>query len=321
MKKSKKWIWLVIFLIISVACNGLQYVYHRFWKENMSLPGIVHFKNANSRETYFTLHNIKAAWKYGCGRGVKIGVIDWLFGLEQYPELYAGGVDFAANPKALNNQAEHGKWMATVLREVAPDCAIYALSIAMNQKEERKVDSMIQAIDWAIEHDLDVLTYSSAPFSAANTARLDQAIARADAVGIVTTFIHYYHPTNLLPGVLGWGANPDDQRPSDIQIFGYDYNTTMAYQYHRYLNAGVQPRSGDEMPYFSYSSTSPVAAGFVAILMSVKPGLAPAEYKAALTQNLTYREFADPITGREIKDERAADIGKAASWLATGVGD
>src|SRR5690554_5265883 len=117
----------LIFLIISVACNGLQYVYHRFWKENMSLPGIVHFKNANSRETYFTLHNIKAAWKYGCGRGVKIGVIDWLFGLEQYPELYAGGVDFAANPKALNNQAEHGKWMATVLREVAPDCAIYAL--------------------------------------------------------------------------------------------------------------------------------------------------------------------------------------------------
>lgn len=317
MKQSRKWIWLLVLFVISATLNGLQFAYLRFWQTNMSLPGIVHFENANSRETYFTLHNIHEAWKYGRGNGVKVGVLDWLFGVEQYPNLYTGGVDFAANLEALNKHAQHGYWMAGVLREVAPDCAIYALNIAMDQSEDRKVDTMIAAIDWAIAHSLDVLTYSGPPFSTANAERLDQALARADSAGIVTTFIHYYDQTNLLPGLLGWRDDPSDPRPADISIFSYDYSSLLASQYNRFLKSNGNPQSGDDTPYFSYSSTSPVTAGFVAILMSVEPGLMPAAYKKALMGNTAYREFIDPITGRAMKDERVADIGKAVAWLAT----
>jgi len=73
------------------------------------------------------------------------------------------------------------------------------------------VDAMVRAIDWAIEHELDVLTYSVQRFSAATRPRLDSAVDRALAHGIVTVFIHYPHLGNVLPTWLG-PVSGDDER-------------------------------------------------------------------------------------------------------------
>ena len=50
----------------------------------------IFFSNANSRQTYFTLHNIKAAHALASGKGVKVGVIDWLFAYSENQTLYSG---------------------------------------------------------------------------------------------------------------------------------------------------------------------------------------------------------------------------------------
>lgn len=39
----------------------------------------IYFNNANSRDTYFTVHNVKEAHKYSKGKGIKVGIIDWCF--------------------------------------------------------------------------------------------------------------------------------------------------------------------------------------------------------------------------------------------------
>lgn len=52
------------------------------------------FPGANSRETYFTMHNIKEAQAISQGKGCKIGILDHSFGMAVHPKLYAGGKNF-----------------------------------------------------------------------------------------------------------------------------------------------------------------------------------------------------------------------------------
>ena len=185
--------------------------------------------------------------------------------------------------------------MASTLRDVAPDVQIYALG-TYSSDETRKVDAMIHAIDWAIDHDLDVLTYSAARFSDQNRARLDEAVDHALANGIVTTFIHYPHPGNLLPTWLGPRSGDDDREP-DVNILHYDYQLIFTERYLDWLERGSE--SGHR-PYLSISSTSPVTAGFVAMLMSVKPGLAPADYKRILMETSRELTFQGNVAPRAV---------------------
>jgi hypothetical protein len=57
----------------------------------------IYIKNANSRDTYFSVHNILKAHNYSTGKGIKVGIIDWLFGLNANKELYTGCTDISGN--------------------------------------------------------------------------------------------------------------------------------------------------------------------------------------------------------------------------------
>ena len=91
--------------------------------------------------------------------------------------------------------------MAQTLKEIAPDAEIYALGTYSPDDEEEWVDAMIEAIDWSMDNDIDILTLSHQAISSKNRERFDQAVNDAIASGIVTTFIHYDNPDNILP----WG--------------------------------------------------------------------------------------------------------------------
>ncbi len=250
-------------------------------QSTVEAPPVIRFPNANSRQTYFTVHNIWEAWEFSKGAGIKVGILDHSFGYGKYEGLYAGGENFQTDEWGayFSESSHHGFWMASTLREVAPDVEIYALG-TYSSDESAKVDAMVQAIDWAIEHDLDVLTYSAARFAPENRPRLDEAVDRAVAHGIVTTFIHYPHPENLLPtGLLG--RSGDDEREPDVNILHYDYQVIFTERYLDWLERGSE--SGYR-PYLSISSTSPVTAGFVAMLKSVRPDLEPAEIKRILME-------------------------------------
>ncbi len=241
------------------------------------------------------------------GAGVKVGIMDHSFGYEVHEGLYAGGENFQTDEwgESFNETSHHGFWMASTLREVAPDVEIYALG-TYSSDEAAKVDAMVRAIDWAIEHDLDVLTYSAERFSAENRPRLDAAVDRAIQHGIVTTFIHYPHEGNLLPTWLG-PRSGDDEREPDVNILHYDYQVIFTEQYLEWLDKGEE--SGYR-PYLSISSTSPVTAAFVAILRSIDPDLSPAECKRILM------ETSRPMTFEGRRAERVVDVTAAVRSVA-----
>ena len=239
---------------------------------------IITFSNANSRDNYFTAHSVKAAHKISAGQGIKVGIMDWDFGYATHPNLYAGAVNFTQSEKSLN-KANHGLWLANVLKEIAPDCEVYALCTT-SILEGRKVDNMVKAIDWAIENNIDVLTYSNMAFLfKKNRAKIDEAVNKAVKHGIVTTFIHYDNQNNLYPD--GFFDNSNKSREVDVNILHYDYNILFQDNYEDFIK-NKHSRFVGNAPYLSMSSTSPVLAGFVAILKSINPDLSPADYKDIL---------------------------------------
>ncbi len=253
---------------------------------------------SNSRDTYDSIHNITAAHKISKGKGIKIGLLDWGFGYLEHSSLYTNGLDFSCNHFNFNYVSKHGYWMTNALREVAPECETFALGTFIPNAEDKWVDALIDAINWSIKNNIDILTLSHQKITNTNRSRLDDAVNKANKKGIVTTFIHYSNPNNILPD--GLFANTEEERKPDLNIFHYDYNGF----------ANGNP------PYLSISSTSPVTAGFVAILKSINNTLTPSEYKDILIQTSYSMNYNDSALNRQnVHVERVADIGSAVKYL------
>ena len=274
----------------------------------------INYSNANSRETYYTMHNVKEAHKYGKGKNIKVGIIDWCFGLNDYPDLYAGGVDVAGNSSCLNEASEHGYWMACALREIAPECQIYAINYLNGENFNTRAEYIVTAINWAIENGMDVLTYSGWQFNGDECPMIDNAVDSAVSKGIITTFIHYGYEKNIYPE---WLVKSHELREPDIRILHYDYNTLFIKKYEKYISMDKTAIvRGDDLPYFSISSTSPVLAGFIAILKSIDDSLTLNDYKKILKET----SYSTNFTGyaafdNNIETDNVADIGKAAEFV------
>lgn len=274
---------LLIALAVSLGFNVFMANY--ISRQNSRTQSSLVFGDANSRDTYFTLHNVAKAHEMSKGKGVKVGILDNYFGYNRHPQLYAGGANFSGKDLGYHNADEHGYWMSLALREIAPEAEVYALGIDFDS-EEAKVRTMLDAIEWAIDNDLDVLTYSSSQFLEENEKKLNVVVDKAMESGIVTTFIHYYHPGNILPdGLFMYRGEADyNRREPDLNILHYDYNVVIISRYLEYLSSSEEDRARLTPPFLSISSTSPVTAGFVALMKSVRSDLPPAKYKRILME-------------------------------------
>lgn len=299
-KKRLLTIVLTVFLILSILLNlflawKLIFSGQKVW--NLSL------KNGNSHETYFSIHNIEEAQKVSTGKDIRIGILDHYFGFSQHNGFYAGGQDFLGEEEQFNEISEHGYWMGTTLKEIAPDCEIYALNTDSDD-ETNKVKAMAAAIDWAIDNQLDILTYSDAPIeSEENRAILDAAVAKAAEYGILTTFIHYDNDLNLEPT----GMYEDS---GDISIFNYDYNLMLLDNFIQYGGDNI-PVDGSCMLYYSNSSMSPVTAGLIALLMSADESLSPRECADILIKTSVKKSMEDPFSLEAIERDNVADVAAA----------
>jgi hypothetical protein len=297
-------------LLLSIVINVVLFL------KVKEQPQHIDFMNANSRDTYFTLHNVKAAQSISKGKGIKVGVLDHYFGCETHKDLYKGTIDFLDDSEAFNKISEHGYWMATTLKEIAPECDIYAINTLDSKDEDKKVTAMIKAIDWAIENKIDILTYSENAISEKNRQRFDAAVNKAVENNVITTFIHYDNPNNIWPdGMFSARGLSKDIREPDLNILNYDYNVLFMDKYKKYEELKNNISGGDNNLYFSISSTSPVTAGFIAILKSVNNKLSPREYKEILIKTSYKKLFKDPFTLKEAEYSNVADIGKAVIYL------
>lgn len=86
----------VIVLILALCSSAAFNVYliRRFGSSDAVWN--IHFPDANSRETYDTIHHVSEAQKISTGKGVKVGILDWGFGFEDHRELYEDGKDFTS---------------------------------------------------------------------------------------------------------------------------------------------------------------------------------------------------------------------------------
>ena len=278
----------------------------------------IFFKDANSRETYFTLHNIKSAHPVISGKGVKVGVIDWLFAYEKNLSLYSGYADISGKPDCLN-QSGHGFWMANTLREIAPECEIYAINAVEYGDNAERIGHLENAVEWAMNNGIEILTYSHRAFDGDEKLRAHAIIKKAANAGIITTFIHCDSPHNIWPfGCFSFWQADKFERTPDVNILHFDYNVLRMDVYERYnkiIDAGQIIKSGDDVPFFSFSSMSPVLGGFVALMKEHKRDLSADECRKILIET----SYAITEQGRIWYDlnpcGRVVDIGKAVTII------
>ena len=304
----------IIILAVILVCSVILNIYlaQRFGESDRIWN--INFPDANSRDTYDSIHHVREAQKVSTGAGVKVGILDWGFGYEEHEGLYAGGKDFTTysyHEDNFNHTSEHGFWMAQTLKEIAPDAEVYALGTYVPDDEDEWVDAMIEAVRWAMEEGIDILTLSHQAVSEENRERFDAEVDKAVEQGIVTTFIHYDNPNNILPwGIWDDGGEGYYSREADLNIFQYDYNTLFLDNYREAVkNPDFDGNYRGEL-YMSISSMSVVTAGFVAILKEIDDTLTPAEYKEILI------ETSRPMEYEGERAEHVADIGEAVRYLA-----
>lgn len=264
-----------------------------FWMNHPVLAddpnSVVVLPGANSRETYFTMHRIKEAHSITKGKGCKIGILDHSFGMQLHPNLYTGGKNFVLDSDDFLNKREwHGYWMALVLHEIAPEAEIYALNTYSFKDPKSRVNAISKAIDWAIEQKIDILTYSHAAVDVEQQKVFNEALDRAHAAGIITTFIHTRHPGNIMPTGLFASFGQDDGREPDINVLHYDYTVIFINEY-RKLQFGA--KTWWNPPFQSISSTSPVLGGVVALMKSVRPSIKLDQCRKFLRETARPMEF------------------------------
>ncbi|NVO09600.1 MAG: S8/S53 family peptidase [Bacteroidales bacterium] len=278
---------LSILLLASALYNVIQVVYIKhaanFWHFD--------FKNANTRPTYDTYHHIKEAQTYATGKGIKVGILDHYFGYQNNKELYKDGVDFLNERDRMDNVGEHGLWLSTTLRELAPDVEIYAMNVTNNNRTKEK-NALVKAVDWAIDKKLNILTYSSEIFRNEDRAEIDKAVQKAVANNILIIFLHYGSNDNLLPySLLPYTVQEIYGRPFDVSVFHFDYNTFLAEDYKNYLKEGRIIKDYGGMPYFSYSSMPIVLASIASMMLEKDKNLSPSEIKKILISTSREMEY------------------------------
>lgn len=266
------------------------------------------FPDANSRHTYFTLHNIREAQALSKGKGCKVGILDHSFGMELHPKLYSGGRNFVSDDDEFLTKREwHGYWMAKTLREIAPEVEIYALNTYSFEDLNSTVEAISKAIDWAIQRQIDVLTYSHAAVTSEARQLFNDALDRAHSSGIITTFIHTGHPGNIMP--YGLFPGEDDGREPDIHILHYDYSVVMVDEYWKLKDGQA---SWWNPPFLSFSSTSPVLAGVVSMMKSLNPNLKSDQYRKLLRETACPLEFEGRQVPRALDALAAVKQAKAS---------
>lgn len=146
-----------------------------FFEANKTIA-VQHFaKTANASSAELEHWNIKAlnihnSWNNGyTGKGVKIAVID--SGVAQHADLaIAGGVSFVGN--SYEDELGHGTHIAGIIGArhngfgvagIAPGAEVYAVKV-MKKDGLGQVATILQAIDWSIEHKMDIINLSFGDF-------------------------------------------------------------------------------------------------------------------------------------------------------------
>jgi subtilisin family serine protease len=256
--------------------------------------------------SFLTIHNLRPAHELTVGVGARVGILDHSFEMDTHPDLYAGGARFweGAGSKPGEGADFRGFWMARTVKEIAPGAAVFALEIP-RADEQARVEAIIRALDWAVNHELDVVAYCGDAFSEAAQITLDPVLERTVKAGVVVTFVGYPNPHNLLPGGFGPSA-PNGTRGPDLNIFSDDCTSLLADRFQALVETD-DDTVRLHRPFLARSATGSITAGLVALVRSANPAATPEEVKNILV------ETSRPVVFRGRRADRVPDAYSAVS--------
>jgi subtilisin family serine protease len=160
-------------------------------------------------------------------RGVRIAVID--SGVHaDHPHVngVAGGVAITPDGREENNFVDrlgHGTAVTAVIREKAPDAAIFAVKIFHDSLATR-IQPLLRAIDWSVENGMHLINLSLGTSNQEHEPVLLAAVESARAKGILLVAAFEDSGVRWLPGALpgavpvtlDWDCPRDQYRTSTL---------------------------------------------------------------------------------------------------------
>jgi subtilisin family serine protease len=138
------------------------------------------------------------------GYGLKIAVIDT--GINAgHPHICAPthAVVFDSDETEFSSEDNlgHGTAVTAAIQEKAPLADYYILKLFGNSLRTAGT-RLLRAIEWTIEHRMDVVNLSLGTSNVAHLPSLETLVARATATGVLLVAARYSNRTPVLPGML-----------------------------------------------------------------------------------------------------------------------
>ena len=138
------------------------------------------------------------------GYGLKIAVIDTGVNA-RHPHICAPTHAVVFDPEETEHSGEdilgHGTAVTAAIQEKAPHADYYILKLFGGSLRTTK-NRLIQAIEWTIEHRMDVVNLSLGTPNFDHRPALEPLIARARSEGVLLVAARYSERTPMLPGML-----------------------------------------------------------------------------------------------------------------------
>lgn len=137
-------------------------------------------------------------------RGVRVAIID--SGVSpDHPHVgaVAGGVAITADGEHDDfiDRIGHGTAVAAAIREKAPDAMLLAVKV-FDRTLAGSVNALVRAIDWAVDHQCQVINMSLGTSRPEHAARLAAVVERAVAAGVILVAAREDGEQQFLPGSL-----------------------------------------------------------------------------------------------------------------------
>jgi subtilisin family serine protease len=190
------------------------------------------------------------AWAMGyTGRDVKVGIFDSGIDIHHRDLKVAGGIDLVGDGRGLDDCQGHGTHVAGIVAArdnghhtvgVAPDVELYSMRFADCDWAGATLAKMIQGIEWAIDHGMDVVNMSfgfglvavSSPTLVPPSQAADAAFTAAVEAGVIlvgasgnssTPYVGY--PASY-DAVIAVGATDDRDELASFSQFGTEQELT-----------------------------------------------------------------------------------------------
>jgi subtilisin family serine protease len=211
----------------------------------------------------------------GTGRGVRIAIVDsGVHAAHPHVRGVAGGIGISPDG---GEQADfvdrlgHGTAVTAAIREKAPDAELFAVKV-FDRALTTDIRALVGAIDWAIGMGARLVNLSLGTSRPEHEARLEEAVERAGAAGVVIVAAREDQGIRWLPGslrgVLGVQVSWDCPRDRYRAVLDDDGRVTFGASGYPREIPGVPPERNLKGISFAVANMT----GFAARVLERMPG-------------------------------------------------